>query len=197
MKSLLRGLLLISASLLLGLLLAGGLFASDADATSPGSRHYTLGAGDLILVSVWKDEALTRQVVVLPDGKISFPLVGEIQAAGRTIEQLRSELEAKLERYVPGVTLSVIVQQVNSQVVYVIGRVTTPGRFLLAGEINVLQALAMAGGLNPFAKKGEIRIFRQEDGKTRIFPFDYDAVSSGSDLRQNITLRRGDVIVVP
>ncbi|MEJ5359062.1 MAG: polysaccharide biosynthesis/export family protein [Desulfobacterales bacterium] len=192
MKSLLRVCLLLGTALF-----CGPLYAAGPDQTSPGSSHYTIGTGDLILVSVWKDEALTRQVVVLPDGKISFPLVGEVQAAGRTIEQLRSELEAKLERFVPGVTLSVIVQQVNSQVVYVIGRVTTPGRFLLTGDINVLQALAMAGGLNPFAKKGEIKIFRQEEGKTKIFPFDYDAVSTGSDLRQNITLQRGDVIVVP
>lgn len=192
MKSLLR------VSLLLGIVLLCSPFsAADTDPTSPASRHYTIGAGDLILISVWKDEALTRQVVVLPDGKISFPLVGEIQAAGRTIEQLRNELESKLERFAPGVTLSVIIQQVNSQVVYVIGRVTTPGRFLLTGEINVLQALAMAGGLNPFAKKGEIKIFRQEDGSTKIFSFNYDAVSTGSDLKQNITLQRGDVIVVP
>ncbi len=196
MKFFLKGFLLLAAMAIWPHSI-GGSFASEADPTSPGSRKYTLGAGDLVLISVWKDEALTRQVVVLPDGKISFPLVGEIQASGRTIDELRSELESKLERFVPGVTLSVIVQQVNSQAVYVIGRVTTPGRFLLAGEINVLQALAMAGGLNPFAKKGDIKIFRQEEGKTKIFPFDYDAVSSGSDLRQNITLQRGDVIVVP
>lgn len=189
---------LLHASWVLGIALLCSPFpAAGTDQTSPASRHYTIGAGDLILISVWKDEALTRQVVVLPDGKISFPLVGEIQAEGRSIEQLRNELESKLERFVPGVTLSVIVQQVNSQVVYVIGRVTTPGRFLLTGEINVLQALAMAGGLNPFAKKGEIKIFRQEDGSTKIFSFNYDAVSTGSDLKQNITLQRGDVIVVP
>lgn len=192
MKSLLR------VSFLIALAFLGApSFVSATESSSPGSRLYTIGAGDQILISVWKDEALTRQVVVLPDGKISFPLVGEVQAAGRTIDQLRNELESKLDRFVPGVTLSVIVQQVNSQVVYVIGRVTTPGRFLLTGDINVLQALAMAGGLNPFAKKGEIKIFRQEDGKTKIYPFDYDAVSTGSDLRQNITLQRGDVIVVP
>ncbi len=171
--------------------------AAEAAVSAASGSDYVIGPGDLLLISVWKDEALTRQLVVLPDGKISFPLVGQIQAAGRTLSEFSSELEKRLERFVPGVDLSVVVQQVNSLIVYVIGRVNNPGRFVLNTEVNVLQALAMAGGLNPFAKRGDIKIFRHEGGTTRIFGFDYDKVSAGEELRQNMTLRRGDVIVVP
>jgi polysaccharide export outer membrane protein len=158
---------------------------------------YAVGPGDVLTISVWKDESLTRQVVVLPDGKIAFPLVGQLPAAGRTVAEITRDLEQKLERFVPGVTLSVVVQQVNSLMVYVIGRVNNPGRFVLNSDINVLQALAMAGGLNPFAKRGDIKIFREAGGGTKVMFFDYDKVSDGEEARQNIKLRRGDVIVVP
>jgi polysaccharide export outer membrane protein len=158
---------------------------------------YVIGPGDLLNIAVWKDESLTRQVVVLPDGRIAFPLIGQLPAAGRTVAELTKDIEQRLDRFVPGVTLSVVVQQVNSLMVYVIGRVNNPGRFVLNADINVLQALAMAGGLNPFAKRGDIRIFREDGRATRILPFDYDRVSAGEDVQQNIRLRRGDVIVVP
>lgn len=164
---------------------------------SAGAPDYVIGPGDLLLISAWKDEALTRQVVVLPDGRIAFPLIGQFMAAGRTVAQLSQEIEQRLQRFVPDVTLSVVVQQVNSMVVYVIGRVNSPGRFALNADVNVLQALAMAGGLNPFAKRGDIKIFRETGGETKIFTFDYDAVSGGQDVKQNIRLQRADVIVVP
>jgi polysaccharide export outer membrane protein len=98
---------------------------------------------------------------------------------------------------VPDLDLSVIVHQVNSMMVYVIGRVNNPGRFPINSNVSVLQALAMAGGLNPFAKRSKIKIFRNQGGQTRIFDFDYDDVSKGETLEQNIMLKRGDVIVVP
>jgi polysaccharide export outer membrane protein len=159
--------------------------------------EYAIGHGDILSISVWKDEALTRQVVVLPDGKISFPLIGQVAAAGRTVADLTQEISQKLSRFVPDVTLSVLVQQVNSMLIYVIGRVNTPGRFAVNADVNVLQALAMAGGLNPFAKRGDIKIFRETGGGTKVLFFDYDNVASGDDPRQNIRLQRGDVIVVP
>jgi len=136
-------------------------------------------------------------VTVLPDGKISFPLIGEVMAGGKTVAQLKGELEEKIIRYVPDPTLSVIVHQVNSMMVYVIGKVNQPGRHLLNANINVLQVLAMAGGFNPFANRGKVKIFRQQGGDTVIFPFDYDEVADGKKLDTNITLKRGDVIVVP
>jgi polysaccharide export outer membrane protein len=110
---------------------------------------------------------------------------------------LKREIEEKISPYVPDVTLSLEVKQVNSMLLYVIGRVNSPGRFSLNANVNVLQALSMAGGLNPFAKRNSIKIFRQEGGKTQIFDFQYDSVVDGKFLRQNIILQRGDVVVVP
>jgi polysaccharide export outer membrane protein len=174
------------------------VFAWGADQVGTWStRDYVIGPGDVLDISVWKDEALTKLVPVLPDGTISFPLVGQMIAAGKTVGQLHSELQSKLVRFVPNVTLNVQVQQVNSMIIYVIGRVNNPGRFVLNTNVNVLQALAMAGGLNPFAKRSKIKIQRQEKNQTRVFDFDYDEVSKGENLEQNIVLERGDVIVVP
>jgi len=167
---------------------AGGIGA-DAD--------YIIGPGDQIGISVWRDENLTRVVVVLPDGKIHFPLIGEVVAGGKTIAQLKQELEKRLARYVSDTGMTVEVKQSNSMIIYVIGRVNVPGRQILLAHTNVLQALAMVGGLNPFAEKGKIKIFRQEDGKTVVFNFDYDDVAEGRHLETNIDLKRGDVIIVP
>ncbi len=174
-----------------------GLLASSAVWASEDAGDYRIGPGDVLDISVWKDETLTRSVVVLPDGKISFPLIGEIAASGKTVAQLKKEIESKLIKYVPDVTLSLEVRQVNSMLIYVIGRVNNPGRFPLNVNVNVLQALSMAGGLTPFAKKDKIRIFRQEGEKTNIFKFQYDDVVEGKSLEQNIILKRGDVVVVP
>ena len=160
-------------------------------------KDYLIGPGDVLDISVWKDEALTKSVVVLPDGKISFPLIGEVIASGKTVAQLKKEIQDKLVPFVPDTTLSLEVKQVNSMLIYVIGRVNSPNRFILNVNVNVLQALAMAGGLNPFAKRGKIKVLRQEGDQTRIFNFQYDDVVDGKHLEQNITLQRGDVIVVP
>ena len=158
---------------------------------------YVIGPGDVLDISVWKEQALTKLVTVLPDGKISFPLIGAITAGGKTLDQISKELEQKLSRFVPDINLSVLVDQVNSHMVYVIGRVRNPGRFILNTNIDVLQALAMAGGLTPFAEQGNIKIFRQAQGGKEILNFDYDDVTNGKKLEQNIILQRGDVIVVP
>jgi polysaccharide export outer membrane protein len=177
-------------------LLAAPLWAAEKIQDWPG-MDYTIGPGDVLFISVWKDEAMTREVTVLPDGKITFPLIGEISAGGKTIARLKGELEEKIVRFVPDPVLSVVVQKVDSMIIYVIGRINDPGRFVVNSNVNVLQALAMAGGLNPFAKRNAIKIFREEKDKTNIFEFKYDEVSKGSNLNQNIQLRRGDVIVVP
>ena len=171
-------------------------FAAEETPVIP-TDEYIIGAGDVLDISVWKDEALTKLVAVLPDGKISFPLIGEVTAGGKTLGQLKKELERKLNRFVPDVSLSVVVTQINSMIVYVVGRVNNPGMFALNTKVNVLQALAMAGGLNPFAKRGRIKVFREEPNGTQIFPFDYDDVTKGERLQQNIRLKRGDVVVVP
>ena len=158
---------------------------------------YLIGPGDVLDISVWKDEALTRSCVVRPDGAISFPLIGDMQATGKTTSQLKTEMEGKLDRFVPKVTLSLEVKQVNSLIIYVIGKVNAPGRFIMNSNVNVLQAITTAAGLNPFAKHNKIKIFRQGKNETIIFPFEYDEVIEGNRLEQNIRLLRGDVVVVP
>ena len=116
---------------------------------------------------------------------------------GKTVAELSRELEKKLKKFVPDLNLSVMVQQVNSMMIYVIGEVPNPGRFIINGNINVLQALALAGGLDTFAKAGEIKIFRKSGAATEIIGYNYDEVIRGKELGQNILLERGDTIVVP
>ena len=188
--------LLVAVVLAVGL--AGAVMAAEK---TPGTstrmvlRDYRIGRGDILEISVWKEEALTKSLSVLPDGKISFPLIGEVVAAGKTVAQLKEEIATRLVRFVPDPVLSVGVQQINSLMVYVIGRVNNPGRFELNTNINVLQALAMAGGLDSFAKRDQVKIFRSIKDKVLIYTFDYDDVSAGRNLRQNITLMRGDVVL--
>jgi polysaccharide export outer membrane protein len=164
---------------------------------APAEDGYIIGPGDLLDISVWKDEVLTRSCIVRPDGIISFPLIGDILAAGRTASQLKADMEAKLTRYVPNVVLSLEVKQINSLIIYIIGKVNNPGRFVLNVDVNVLQALATAGGLNVYAKRDKIKVFRQGINETTIFPFEYDSVVEGKHLEQNIYLKRGDVVVIP
>lgn len=192
MKGLIYKFVLIAGLCLLML----SFWTGTAPAESPKTA-YIIGPGDVLDISVWKNEALTKLVTVLPDGRISFPLIGQMMAGNKTVAQLHQALEEKLNRFVPDVTLSLLVAQVNSAMIYVIGRVNNPGRFVLNSNVNVLQALSMAGGLNPFAKRGSIKIFREGQMKTYISEFDYDEVFKGRDLEQNIMLQRGDVIVVP
>ena len=158
---------------------------------------YVIGAGDVLDIAVWKDEALTKSVIVLPDGTISFPLAGDVLAAGKTVAGFRADMKQRLSHYVTELVLSVEVKQINSMQIYVIGRVNGPGRQILNGNVTVLQALASAGGLNPFARKDRITVMRTEGGETRSFPFRYSEVIEGKNLAQNILLKRGDVVVVP
>ena len=158
--------------------------------------EYRIGPGDVLEIGVWQNQDLQKQLAVLPDGNIHFPLVKEIRAAGLTVAELEAKILEKLVKFIPEPDLSLSVVQVNSLMIYVIGKVNKPGRFPLNSDIDVLQALALAGGLNPFAKEKEISIFRKNQSGTTIFNFNYDEVSQGEKLEQNIILERGDVIVV-
>jgi len=157
---------------------------------------YRIGPGDVLDIAVWKNPDLTKQLVVLPDGNIHFPLIKGLKVGGVTVKELESMLVTNLEKYVPEPDLSISIVQVNSMMIYVIGKVNHPGRFSINTNIDVLQALSVAGGLNPFAKEKEIAVFRKNSGKTTIFNFNYEEVSEGQNLEQNIMLERGDVIVV-
>jgi polysaccharide export outer membrane protein len=162
------------------------------------NEDYTIGAGDVLEITVWKNEELSKKLPVRPDGRISLPLVGEIMVEGQKVKDLSKQLQDMYARYVTSPVIYLSVQQVNSMNVYVIGRVNTPGVKPLIAKTNVLQGLSMASGLTPFAEGNHIKIFRtEEDGTTTIIDFDYDDVSRGRNLQQNISLKRGDVIVVP
>lgn len=158
---------------------------------------YKIGPGDVLEISVWKEEGLQKQISVRPDGGITFPLVDEIQAGGKSAEELRLMLASKLKKFIPDPVVTVIVLKPVSNHIYVIGKVNRPSMYESAGYLDVMQALAMAGGLNAFAKPGDIKILRRTAQGQVAIPFEYDEVASGDDLKQNIVLQSGDVVVVP
>jgi polysaccharide export outer membrane protein len=147
---------------------------------------------------VWKDEALTNKLLIRPDGKFSFPLIGEIQAKDRTVEAVRQEIESKIQEYVPNAPVVVILREINYPKIYVVGKVNKPGMFIMAGEpVSVLQALSLAGGMTSFADTGDIIVLRKSGETTKVFRFNYNKVSKGERLEQNIELKPGDTVVVP
>lgn len=158
--------------------------------------EYTIAPSDVLEISVWGED-LTRELVVRPDGKVSFPLVGDIDVAGKTTSEVKALVESGMNTYIPGASATVIVRQLGSLQYYVIGKVNKPGMFNVSKPLTVLQALSMAGGLTTFAKEEEISVVRQAGSKTVHMPFDYKAVKKGKNLEQNIMLERGDVVLVP
>jgi polysaccharide biosynthesis/export protein len=158
---------------------------------------YLLHAGDSITVSVWKEVDLQRRVMIRPDGRFSFPLAGEVQAAGRTADQVRVEIENQLKKFIPEAVVTVIVEDFSGNRVYVIGQVNKPGMFIMNPRLTVLQALSLAGGSTPFAKLDDISVIRGSGDSQETLPFNYNQVLGGKALQQNITLQSGDVVVVP
>lgn len=174
------------------------LEAADTDTkTSNASVAYKVQPGDLLEIFVWKERDLQREVIVRPDGGLSFPLVGDIQAAGKTVTEIRDELAKQLREYVSNPTVSVSVKQAQGYKIYVMGQVNRPGEFTAVRPIDVVQALSMAGGLNPFAAANSIKVLRRENGEEKAIPFKYGQVEDGRKLEQNIILQSGDVVVVP
>lgn len=159
--------------------------------------EYRINAGDRLEVSVWKEEDLQREVLVRPDGAFSFPLAGEIMAKGRTVTEVRTDLEKRLSLYIPELVSTITVVDVKGNSIYVIGQVKNPGSFVMNPALDVMQALSLAGGTTPFASLKNIRILRREGAKRTAIRFDYTDVSSGDSLDQNIVLQSGDVVVVP
>jgi polysaccharide export outer membrane protein len=160
-------------------------------------RVYHLGSGDVIEISVWKDPELSRNLVVPPDGIISFPLIGPINITRLTVPELKKIVTQKLSEFIPDATVTVMLMEINSLKAYVIGKVNKPGVFPINLETNVMQVLSMAEGLNPFASKSNINIIRQQDNRIIKIPFDYGQVEKGKSLEQNIILKAGDVVIVP
>jgi polysaccharide export outer membrane protein len=175
---------------------AGDPPPTERVAASAADPSYEIGPEDVLEIAVWREEGLKKEVLVRPDGGISFPLIGEVAAAGKTVEALRTELVERLERYIPEPTVSIAVLRVAGRI-YVIGRVNKPGDFPVGRNVDVLQALSMAGGLTPFAAENGIKIVRRLGEGQVTLPFEYARVVRGEKLEQNVLLRRGDVVVVP
>jgi polysaccharide export outer membrane protein len=174
-------------------LLAGtGVVAAD---TPPGG--YRLQPGDLLQVVVWKETDLQSEVLIRPDGGISFALAGDMQAAGLTTDQLRAELETRVRKLVPGAVVTVSVKAPNGNRVFVIGKVNRPGDFPLLRPIDVMQAISMAGGVTPFASTNKIRVLHREGLRQTSARFRYSDVANGRHLEQNILLQSGDTVIVP
>jgi polysaccharide export outer membrane protein len=162
------------------------------------AAEYVIGPDDLLSVVFWRDQQLSGDVLVRPDGKISLPLLDDVQAAGLTPRQLRDRLIGEARRFVSEPVATVVVRQVNSRKVYITGFVARPGQYPLTPSMTVLQLIATAGGLQDFAKSKEIRVVRAENGKSTVIPFDYEAVTKNPErAAQNIELRPGDTIIVP
>ena len=168
-----------------------------AAVATPDQATYLLGPEDTLEISVWKEPDLTKQLVVRPDGKISYPLIGEIQAAGGTVKQLQEEILKRLEKYVTDAHVTVILLKAQNYKIYVTGKVNKPGDFVIGRPVNVMQAISMAGGLTPFASPGSIMVLRTMGGKEEVFPFNYKEAAKGQFLEQDRRLLPGDVVVVP
>jgi polysaccharide export outer membrane protein len=171
--------------------------AAIAEGQTSLAGQYRIGAEDVLDISVWKEDALKKEVLVRPDGGISFPLAGDLRAAGSTTEEVRAQLTTRLEKYIPDPVVSVSILKAANYKVYVIGRVNKPGDITAGRPIDVLQALAIAGGVTPFASDSRIHVMRKTEGRELSIPFNYAHVQKGEDLEQNIILKSGDVVVVP
>ena len=168
-----------------------------AGPSSSGGGDYQIGPEDILDISVWREKDLQREVLVRPDGWLTFPLVGNVEAAGKTAQQLENEIRQRLRKFIPEPVVTVTVKKIQGLKVFVMGRVGKPGEYMVGRYVDVLQALTLAGGLTPFAKEDKIKVLRKQGGKEVVIPFDYSEVKKGQRLEQNITLRSGDVIVVP
>jgi polysaccharide export outer membrane protein len=168
-----------------------------ADSADGSGASYLIQPGDLLEISVWKEENLERAILVRPDGGISFPLAGDMQAAGKTISEVRDVVADRLSKYIPDPVVTVSMQQLSGNKIYVIGQVQRPGEFIANRNMDVLQALSVAGGMTPYAAANKILVLRRENGILRSFPFRYGDIEKGKSLGQNIILQSGDVVLVP
>jgi polysaccharide biosynthesis/export protein len=184
-------------ALMIGLLICcGTVFAADHPMpTLPDG--YKLRPGDVLQVSVWKETDLQSEVLIRPDGGMSFALAGELQAAGHTVAELTSMLETRIHKFIPDAVVTVAVKSAGGNRVYVIGKVNRPGDFPLTGPIDVMQALSLAGGATPFADTNDIRILRRDGEHETSIHFRYHDIARGRRLDQNILLQNGDTVVVP
>jgi polysaccharide export outer membrane protein len=169
----------------------------DSEPEPPSNNDYRIGVGDLLNIQVWKETDLTRSVPVRPDGKISFPLLDDIQAAGLTPLELKAALTEKLKQYLSDPRVTVLVEEVNSYKVYVMGEVLTQGALVLKSKTTLLQAISLAGGFTQYAKRNEITVLRRTAKRDERIAVSYEKILSGKSPEQNLILEPGDTVVVP
>lgn len=174
-----------------------GKAAKGIKADDPSLAGYTIGEQDVLDIDVWREKELSGQVIVRPDGKITVPLVNEIYVVGMTPLQLQTMLADKLQPFVTTPQVTVVVHEINSRKIYLMGEVVHEGVFRINSTTTVSQIIAEAGGLHPYAKRNKIYVLRTVDGKQVRFPFNYDAVIKGKANSQDLVLKPGDKIVVP
>jgi len=182
------------------LLMAGAaLTAAAQDVSRSGEelKRYAIQPGDLLEVSVWREDYLEREAAVQPDGRISFPLAGVLDAAGSTVEQVQARLTERLAQYIPDPVVTVSIKEIRGNRIYILGQVQNPGQFIMNPMIDVMQALALAGGTTPFAELNDIKILRRSGDRQTLIEFRYADIARGRNLQQNIILQSGDVIIVP
>jgi len=163
----------------------------------PQSSDYRIHSGDEVEISVWKEPDLIRKLIVRPDGKLSYPLTGELVASGRTAATIQKDVETLLKKYIPEPVVTVTVTGLAGNQIYVLGQINKPGVYMMNPQLTVLQALAVAGGMTPYAAANEIFVLRGQGANQSKFEFRYGDVAKGRLLEQNILLESGDVIVVP
>jgi polysaccharide export outer membrane protein len=171
--------------------------AGQADKGVTPPPDYVIGAGDVLLITFWREKDLSGEAMVRPDGRISLPLINDVMAAGLTPDQLREGLMKEAQRFVEDTNVTVIVKAINSRWIYITGQVGKPGPYPLVGPTTVLQLIAMAGGILEYADSGSIVVMRNENGKPSNFKFNYKEVIRQRNLQQNILLKPGDTVVVP
>lgn len=174
-----------------------GARAADPNPSVDGNTTYLVQPGDTLQVTVWKEQDLTAEVLVRPDGGLSFPLVGDVAAAGKSVDALREEFVARLMHYIPDPVVTIALKQIGGNEIYVIGRVQRPGGYAFVRPLDVMQALSLAGGGTPYAALNSIVILRRGHDGQQAIPFHYSEVARGRDLEENILLQSGDTVVVP
>ncbi len=161
------------------------------------SEKYLINAGDVLEISVWNEEALKREVTVLPDGSISFPLTGTVAASGKTLDAVRKELTEKLTEYIAEPVVNIVVKAASGNAVYVTGQVKNPGKYVMVEPMHVVQALSLAGGLTAFAAQDDIIILRKSSAGSETIQFEYSDLEDGRSLNKKHILKSGDVVIVP
>jgi len=170
-------------------------FQVQVEAADAGT--YKINPGDILQISVWKEEELQREVRVLPDGSIGFPLAGIVFIAGKDIATVQAELTKKMADYIADPVVNISITEVSGNIVYVIGQVNNPGQFIMYQPMDMMQILSLAGGLTTFAKANDIIILRHGEKGREVIEFEYGELEDGDDLDKNHLLKSGDVVVVP